>query len=292
MSPRSTIITGVLAALVAACGGGGGGGVSSTPAAPLAPPPPPPPPPPAGGTPSAAPFGLTADAQFPTVGDALDIRWNAGVGVYEVRMPDKDWERLSIGYSSAKFDEHYPASGAYGLRIEKDLPYQHTKLGSLLENAWGGVTGRLAFGMPTAAGDVPTTGSASYTANLWGTGTGAGAVPGSGTYYEVTGTAKLSFDFGAGILAGHMQPKLTGPTGAFDTPRYDFAQTLFAAGSRTFSGSFAVPGSTASSQFSGQFTGPQAAELMASWRAPFADPTAPNGPAWGTMSGLWIGKKD
>jgi hypothetical protein len=31
---------------------------------------------------------------------------------------------------------------------------------------------------------------------------------------------------------------------------------------------------------------------MAQWNAPFADPTAQNGPVWGAMSGIWVGKKN
>ena len=34
--------------------------------------------------------------------------------------------------------------------------------------------------------------------------------------------------------------------------------------------------------------GPQAAEVMASWQAPYKDPIAGG---WGTMNGVWIAKK-
>jgi hypothetical protein len=232
-----------------------------------------------------------ADTQFPTVGDKVDIRWNSSAKAYEVRFPNKDWERLTLGYTSSAVDEHYPGSSSYGVRLQKDLPYQYTKLATVFENGWGMPLEQFAFGLPTAAGDVPKTGSASYDAKVWGTGTGAGAGAGTGAYYDVTGAAKLSFNFGAGTLAGYMDTTIIGPTGSFTNPRYDFAQTVYSVGSTTFSGSFLVPGSTAGSSFSGQFNGPGAAELMASWGAPFVDPTAPNGPAWGTMNGVWIGKK-
>jgi hypothetical protein len=188
---------------------------------------------------------------------------------------------------SAAGEEHYPASSTYGIRVQNS--YQYTKLATVFENGWGTQTGQFAFGLPTAVGDVPKTGSASYDAKVWGQGS-TPALQG-GQYYEVTGTARLNFDFAAGALNGYMQTSLTGPTGSFDAPRYDFAQTVYSAGSTTFSGNFLVPGSSADSHFSGQFNGPQAAELMADWRAPFADPTAPSGALWGTMSGVWIGKR-
>jgi hypothetical protein len=214
------------------------------------------------------------------------------VKAYEVRFENKDWERLTLGYSNSTADEHYPQSGLYGMRVQKDLPYHYTKLVNVFENAWGMPLGQFAFGLPTSAADMPKTGSASYDAKVWGTGTGAGASPNTGTYYDVSGTAKLSFNFGAGSLSGYMDTSLVGPTGTFTNPRYEFTQTVYSVGSTSFSGSFLVPGTTSSSSFSGQFNGPQAAELMASWRAPFADPTGPNGTLWGTMTGVWIGKKD
>jgi hypothetical protein len=272
--------TGTLALLLAACGGGGSG-IGSTPVPPIAPTPTPTP------SPASAPFGVKADTQFPTVGHAVDIRWNSSAQAYEVRFPDEDWERLTL-YMSSVGEEHYPASSQYGIGIK--TPHQYTKLASIFDNAFGMPIGRFAFGLPTAAGDVPTTGSATYDAQVWGDANSPASTGGSG-HYEVSGTAKVDFNFGAGTLSGHMDAKLAGTTGTFALPRYDFVQTVFSVGSTSFSGSFSVPGSTAGSAFSGQFNGPQAAELMANWKAPFADPAVPSGALWGTMSGVWIGKK-
>jgi hypothetical protein len=272
--------TGTLSLLLTACGGGGGSGIGSTPAFPIAPPPTPTPPS------ASAPFDVKADTQFPTVGTQVDIRWNSSAQAYEIRFPDKDWERLSF-YMSSAGEEHYPQSSQYGIRIK--TPHQYTKLASIFDNAFGMPMGRFAFGLPTAAGDVPTTGSATYGAEVWGDANSPSL--GGGGSYEVTGTAKLGFDFAAGTLTGHMDAILTGTTGTFALPRYEFVQTVFSVGSTSFSGSFIVPGSTAGSAFSGQFNGPQAAELMANWNAPFADPAVPSGSMWGTMSGIWIGKK-
>ncbi|HYI43310.1 MAG TPA: hypothetical protein VD768_06785, partial [Sphingomicrobium sp.] len=85
--------------------------------------------------------------------------------------------------------------------------------------------------------------------------------------------------------------RLTGPLGTtFDAPRYEFADTVFSVGSTTFSGNFAAPGASADSFFSGRFNGPQAAELMAHWRAPFIDTTGQPF-IYGTMSGIWIGRR-
>lgn len=270
------ILIGAAACTITACGGGGGGSgfVNSTPTPTPTPTP----------TASSAPFGIQSDAQFPTVGEDIDIRWNNSAQTYELRFSTGDWEKLTrVG------DEFYPASSSYGLSISSGLPYQYTKLATVFENSWGGTLAQFAFGLPTAAGDVPTTGSASYDARVWGTGN----VPNqpAGSYYDVSGTAKLNFDFGGGTLSGSMQTSVAGPNGLFTPPSYTFDQTVYSSGSTSFSGSFVVPNTSGSSSFSGQFTGPNAAELMAQWTAPFLDPTSMGTPQ-GIMSGVWIGKKN
>ncbi|HXG80372.1 MAG TPA: hypothetical protein VNJ05_01070, partial [Sphingomicrobium sp.] len=128
--------------------------------------------------------------------------------------------------------------------------------------------------------NVPTTGIASYAAQIIG-----------GTGYSVGGDVRLTFDFGSGSLTGYMHPVMTDAWFQYDLGQYDFTQTVYGAGSTTFSGKFTVPGggSTADSGFNGRFTGPQAAELMAAWYAPFRDPYTLE---WTRMSGVWIGKKD
>jgi hypothetical protein len=139
--------------------------------------------------------------------------------------------------------------------------------------------GVFAYGVPTAPGDVPLSGAASYTAY----------VTGQAENVLIGGDAHLRFDFASGTLAGEMRPTLLDDWGPTPLGQYDFVQTVYSTGSTTFSGKFAVPGSTADSFFEGQFTGPQAAELMARWQAPFADPYSGS---WGTMSGVFVGKKD
>jgi hypothetical protein len=146
--------------------------------------------------------------------------------------------------------------------------------------------GEFAYGLPTAPGDVPVVGTASYRAEVQGiaifdSGTSAGATIG--------GTAELIFDFGAGTLAGYMDPNISDGWDASFIGRYNFTQTIYSVGATSFSGRFTSPGSTGPSGFEGRFNGPQAAELMARWKAPFIDPLQ-RGP--GTMFGIWVGKKN
>jgi hypothetical protein len=143
--------------------------------------------------------------------------------------------------------------------------------------------GTFVYGVPTAPADVPRSGTASYDAIVNGV-----AIFDSGTEVAqgVFGTAELNFDFGAGTLAGYMEPTITDGWDEFSLGRYDFIQTVYSVGATTFSGRFDVPGQ---SFFEGSFNGPQAAELMAQWNAPFVDPLQRGS---GTMTGVWIGKKN
>jgi hypothetical protein len=148
------------------------------------------------------------------------------------------------------------------------------------EDPMGGSTagrhGVFAYGIPTAASDMPLTGAATYDGSVSG-------LTNTGTF--VGGSVFLSFDFGAGTLSGSMAPELV-PWDAIPLGTYTFQNTIYSSGSTSFSGSFAVPGA---SSFSGNFNGPQAAEFMGSWNAPY---TVPGGAESGTMAGIWTGKKN
>jgi len=177
--------------------------------------------------------------------------------------------------------------------LNPDVIFTYTSYGSWQDggvlqtsSATTGHEGLFAYGIPTALGDVPTTGSASYVASVVGK-TESNQFSGSSFHSaEVLGSAYLNFDFAGGLLTGHMQPELC-PFDCIDLGRYDFTETIYSTGSRSFSGKFATPGSTANSFFEGSFNGPQAAEVMARWSAPYRDPAG----NWGTMFGIWVGKK-
>lgn len=309
------------AALLAACGGGGGGGgggVSSTPPPPVAAPTPTPTPP-ATSTPTPTPpppvlapanIGLVSNQPFktfslshglesgpmsyvetrpPTRSETLAFRYNSAERVYEIALPGFAPGRLKTeglngtnGQTASSTVNSVTLGAGPALQAATVMlpvpgssfsPFTYTSLAY-----WDGAgySGIFAYGIPTAPGNVPLSGSAGYTANVAGT-----------TEYEavVGGFAKLQFDFAAGTLSGFMQPMISdGWDLSINPGRYDFTQTIFAAGSTDFSGSFIVPGRpNAQSYFEGSFTGPQAAELMARWQAPSA---------LGNMFGVWVGKKD
>lgn len=84
------------------------------------------------------------------------------------------------------------------------------------------------------------------------------------------------------------KPEVAPAWDAISLGTYNFRDTVYSTGSRSFSGAFAVPGSDGASSFSGNFAGPGAAELMDGWKAPFRNPVTNN---WGTMGGVFAGKK-
>ena len=310
------------------CGGGGGSQVASVPPPPATPMPTPTPTP----TPSAplppAQLGLVSSAPFAVLGvgetystdasgndpksiagpSAQDVQfsYDAASGSYSISLPGFQAGRLTNpGYNGSAGQVATSTTNGVSVGSSSTLqplnvwlpvpgsdvsPYTYTSFGT-----WSGQTGVttgggvlraegiFAYGIPTQAGDVPVTGTANYTAEVRGS-------IGPTWMDWLSGTANLSFGFGAGNLSGSLH------AGVFDNfdgivmdfGKYDFTQTVYSTGSTTFSGKFVVPGMPdADSSFSGQFTGPGAAELMARFQAPYLF----NGQQ-GTMSGIWIGKKN
>ncbi len=91
----------------------------------------------------------------------------------------------------------------------------------------------------------------------------------------IEGTASLLFNFGAGQLSGHFDPVyfyLGGMGKSSPLGQYGFVNTVYSAGSTTFSGQLSNPSVTGVGSFDGMFTGPNAQELMSSWSAPYHDP--------------------
>lgn len=262
---------------LSACGGGGGGGISFIPAP--TPTPTPPAPAPVGAL-AAAPGLVTSTTSFATVGDDVSIRWNAELMAYELTVPGTGSGRVQqtdFGQYGAVGD----LVGADGTKlafVSATAPYQYS--GLFETRRFGEFDKFTAFGVLTPSGGVPTTGSATYNAEL------TGLAGGWGLY----GTAQFQFDFAGGKLSGFMDPHTNGPFESPALPRYTFTQTVFSPGSTTFSGSFDIAGPTSSS-FQGQFTGPKAEELIASFRAPFLDWDAQENPVvWNEMHGVMIGK--
>ncbi|WP_205478896.1 transferrin-binding protein-like solute binding protein [Sphingomonas arenae] len=286
-----------LALSVAACGGGGGGaGLVNTP------PPPPPPPPPAAavisifadpvaneyasvGASIAGPGGNldtydTTDVSFTPVSSASAdqprIRYTGTS--YEIEMPGDSWDKLVPygGLSNPGPDNNYfePDSinsneGFLVTSNSRTRGYTHVELGS-----WGsqaaGRWGYVAFGTPTPGSDIPVTGSATFSGSIMGSSDVlvpdffyGGYVP-----LPVSGSIDFTFDFGRSSLSGSLSPILSTPNGDQSLGTFAFSDTVYSAGSTTFSGRFDTP-LTGDNFFLGRFFGPDAKEAGGAWALPF-----------------------
>lgn len=314
----SLLLTCALGSL-AACGGGGGGGGSG-----LVSTPPPPTgvlPPAHIGLVSSSPFAVQAvgdsystdpSGQHRTLlsgpsAQNVQFSYDPATNTYQISLPDFQAGMLAniayngtVGQVAIGSTSQVTAGSSSLLQPVFVMlpvpgtsfsPYTYTSFGS-----WDGRTGVtgagditrsegvFAYGIPTAPGDVPVIGSASYGAEIQAT-----MNAGTDSAYWVGGSATLQFNFADGALSGSMHPEIfDGFNGIFvDFGVYDFTQTVYSTGSTSFSGKFIVPGLPgADSFFNGVFTGPGAAELMARFQAPFVQSGQQ-----GTLSGVWIGKK-
>lgn len=279
------LLTGAASAL-AACGGGGGGGgggVASIPS-------------PTGVIPpahiglvSSAPFAVQAvSGQSPV---DVQFSYNSSTNTYEIALPGFEAGRLTnIAYNGAvgqvatsSFSQVTAGASNTLQSVHVFLPVPGTSFSPLTYTSFGEWdAGVFAYGIPTAPSEIPITGSATYGAQIHGS---TNLVPD----FLVTGAVNLVFDFGAGTLSGFMHPEIIdGFNGVFiDFGQYDFTQTVYSTGSTTFSGKFIVPGLPgADSSFNGNFTGPNAAELMARFQAPLL-----LSGQQGWVAGVWTGKK-
>jgi len=230
---------------------------------------------------SVAPEGVATTTALASIGSLQGVRWDSAANAYQVTF-DGVGARIGAGNTGnyAQVGDLIASDGSTLSHLLAWTGYSYTRIGHVDSSA-DHPGGSFAFGLSTASGSVPTIGSATYDATIDGH---AGA-------WDLYGTAFFQFDFGAGTLSGYMDPHTNGPMESPALPRYTFTETVFAPGSTTFSGSFDVKGPTPSS-FKGQFNGPHADELMASFKAPFQDWDAQENPTvWGVMEGVIAGKK-
>jgi hypothetical protein len=185
--------------------------------------------------------------------DQAHIRYTAD-GFYEIQLPGRDWRRT------------LPDADRFLLNQAATQEYSFSKLAQWSVDATR--YGSLAFGIPTLAGQVPQSGMATYRGIVSGSSDVGNSNGFDGNYrVPVAGSIDLNFDFAKGALVGSIDLKLDDYSPA-SIGTFAFKDTIFAAGSTTYSGAFAT---TASGQnfFLGQFTGPKAEETIGAWAVPF-----------------------
>lgn len=321
------MLAGATLALSACGGGGGGGIESMPPAPIVVPTPTPPPPPPGDKPLPPEKIGLVSSAPFAVLGIAetytaptngfpqeaitssgfqdVQFSYDPSSNSYQISLPGFEPGTLAVnGYNGtagqvATSSVHNVLARSTGAvePVFVTLQVPGSSASSYTYTSWGYWSGQsgtvggqpvrsegyFVYGIPTASGDVPITGSASYTAQIQGS-------FGPGSFGYLGGTASLLFDFGQGKLSGSMHPFVNGNGfgPSFDFGQFDFTNTVYARGSTTFSGQFIVPGlPNADSSFSGNFTGPNANEVMARFQTPYLL----NGQQ-GMIAGIWIGRRN
>jgi hypothetical protein len=252
MHTRSALLcaTAVLAcSTVAGCGGdernaGPTGGVLATAPSPI-----PTPTPTSRYTATPLPFNLTQSRPFDVLGwdswpkaptpSAIQFRWNATSAEYEVLAPGyPGWSRLEAVNLVGNTPRNYDAFGSGGTQLPFSMivsapPHrppawvQDVGDARIFETSSG--SAYFAFGIATAPGDVPVSGTIICS-----------------FYADEIGAAGLTFDLAAGTVSGWAEP-------FWQNVRYQLVQTSFAPGDMTFAATFGTDG-----VLEGRFFGPRA----------------------------------
>jgi hypothetical protein len=220
------------------------------------------------------PFNLTESRTFDVLGwdswprapipSAIQFRWNAGIGKYEVLAPGSaDWNRLEAVVDRFGGPPHdYDVLGSDGKRLPFDMlvfapPHHYPASFRYVGNAriWEGsfATAYFAFGIATAPADVPRNGTMTC-----------------GFGEDEIGSGALTFDLAAGRVSGWVEPFWGGGV------RYGLVQTSFASGATTFAATFGMGG-----VLEGRFFGPGAVNV--------AVRAAGGGPGFSAVTGIMTG---
>jgi len=273
------------------------------------------------------PLGLTQLSDFPTLGFAyrytytlnsdlvglqlqgpstpdpteiVSFSYFAADQTYQITIPGFERERLALlakngsGSTYALGTTPRPLFSVWlarpGSADPQLLPLDYTSFGSWEDSCCSvgthsNNTGYFAYGVPTDQGDVPLSGIRTYKAVV------SGATSASAPMYVwwVWGTANLTFDFSKGALTGNLSLDVNpGGPGWGHYGNFPFVSTNYTVGATRFSGKFSMPGGVEDGFFEGQFTGPQASELMVRWLLP---QSPPNVGSPGSLFGVLVGKR-
>jgi len=232
------------------------------------------------------------------------FRFDRGSNTYSITFPDGTSGQLGLKYLNGVAGEVATStghsvtgpSGDLGVLLTMPVPfspgwrYTYSHYGEWSKttpNPDGSAVqtwGLFVYGYETPSAAVPRSGSASYSGDVIAT---SPADP-----FQVGGTVSLNFDFNSSVLTGNMHPihETNGfyPNLDYDYGQYDFAQTVYSAGSPRYSGAFSKNGTTVpNSWFEGSLTGPAAEETIGRFVAPFVRDGSN-----GALTGIWIAKRD
>jgi hypothetical protein len=193
--------------------------------------------------PNARHTGLGLLAQRTPTPSAIQFRWNAAIGKYEVLGPaHADWGRLEalqdLQFGGAPYK--YDVFGSGGTKFPFDmivwappLPWwSDGNVGNARIFKGSSGSAYFAFGIATSAGDVPVSGTMTCS-----------------FAEDEIGEGRLTFDLAAGTMSGWAEP-------FWARVRYQFVETSFARGATTFAATFGEGG-----VLEGRFFGPRAVNL-------------------------------
>lgn len=236
--------------------------------------------------------GVTTASRITQIESAPDqqpvVRYNQG-GYYEVNLPSFGFGPLVPTGSGIGGDLKAGLNSSFYVGNSNGDGYTYSKLADwsspdndFAYNLW---RGSVAFGVPTAPGAVPTTGSATYAGTVTGLTDIVDMAVGGANYLPAFGSVTLDFNFAAGALSGQMALQVPDGMNPRDIGTFTFTGTNYASGSTSYSGAF-ISSAPGFNFFDGQFTGPAAQELIGRWAVPFNDNGA-NHQAFGA----WIAKR-
>lgn len=247
-------------------------------------------------------FDVTVDVRD---ADNVSIEYDSAKGGYVLHLPDGVSGTVYQSSVAIKRPNPKYQGKAYFSAMIGDQPPEKATSGPLLvlqpgsdgnpyryvTHAWwdvgsGGSNGQwyhnegvFGFAIPTVAGDVPVTGSATYNADVIGVVEGAG--------HEIGGAGRFDFDFASGALAGLLELNpICGLNCGYAGASY--TDTSFARGATSFSGKLKSSTVSGLGEFSGIFAGPGAAELLARFETPIFN----NAQQEVTVAGVILGKKN
>jgi hypothetical protein len=145
------------------------------------------------------------------------------------------------------------------------------------------------FGFPTAAADVPVSGSANYSGLVYGIAQSTGG--GSDLFYTLGGTVSLTANFTSGLWSGSLAPTGTarGGGGTRDFGTFSFANGAIS-GNELVSTDLKFGSSGDVGDIFATFFGPKAVEFGGGFNANMPDPVRSGYDL--TVNGLFLGKKN
>lgn len=236
--------------------------------------------------------------------EQMSFLYDNATDSYSITFPDGTSGQLALKYLNGSAGQIATStghavngpSGDLGVLVTMPVPfspgwrytYSHygewSKTKPNLDGSAVQTWGLFVYGYETPASAIPRTGTANYTGEIMAT---SPVDP-----WNVGGSVRLSFNYGAGVLTGNIHPVFNTngfyPNLDHDYGQYDFAQTVYAVGDSRYSGIFSRNGTVLSdSWFEGSLAGPAAEEAIGRFVAPYSRDGSN-----GALTGVWIAKRD